>query len=219
MTRALITKLTSIVFQYNRLNPQLIGQWNIDFNPANFSQQIWTDISCWNGGRYTVVLPSQQPSTDMNRYWLLEWRKIYFRPCTPIFSFLSLFLPSPPLIPPFFWFPCSTPVSPVTPCQPHFHLLMGTPCRHQLIPVVVVFLLRFHLVAIYLILWNKFLLTICTCSDIWQPNMGFNMPSNRHILQNATHTDLVSSGNAVFHKICVTNIKLEAELKGLRYIH
>jgi hypothetical protein len=39
------------------------------------------------------------------------------------------------------------------------------------------------------------------------------------ILQSATQIDLVSSGNATFQKIWITNIKLEAELKGLRYIY
>jgi hypothetical protein len=60
--------------------------------------------------------------------------------------------------------------------------------------------------------------------------MGFNMqshPSHGHqmfpaaaagqILQSATHADLISSGNGAFQKILITNIKLEAELKGLRY--
>lgn len=187
--------------------------------------------------------PSQFLSTDMNRYQLLERRKIYSSTTQPtalnryeqilafgmeenilpsVYThiFISLSLPSfPPSHSSIFLIPMFDSSFSSDAMSAAFSSPDGNPCRHQLIPVVVVFLLRFHLVAIYLILWNKFLLTICTCSDIWQPNMGFNMPSNRHILQNATHTDLVSSGNAVFHKICVTNIKLEAELKGLRYIH
>jgi hypothetical protein len=61
-------------------------------------------------------------------------------------------------------------------------------------------------------------------TDILQPNMGFNtMPSYpshqmHQILQNASQADLVSSGNGAFQKLWITNIKLEAELKGLRYI-
>lgn len=48
--------------------------------------------------------------------------------------------------------------------------------------------------------------------------MGFNMPSHHQILQNASQADLVSSGNPAFQKLWVSNIKIEAELKGLRYI-
>ena len=44
------------------------------------------------------------------------------------------------------------------------------------------------------------------------------MPSRFQIIQNASQNDLVSSGNAAFHKIWVAKIKTEAELKGLRYI-
>lgn len=44
------------------------------------------------------------------------------------------------------------------------------------------------------------------------------MPSHHQILQNASQADLISSRNAAFHKVWITNIKIEAELKGLRYI-
>jgi hypothetical protein len=58
--------------------------------------------------------------------------------------------------------------------------------------------------------------------------MGFNTmpshpsqmtPSPNQILQCATQADLISSGNGAFQKLWIMNIKLEAELKGLRYIY
>lgn len=56
-------------------------------------------------------------------------------------------------------------------------------------------------------------------TDVLQPNMGFNtLPRPQQVLRNASQADLVSSGNPAFHKMWITNIKIEAELKGLRYI-
>jgi len=50
--------------------------------------------------------------------------------------------------------------------------------------------------------------------------MGFNnMPSRSLILQNASHAELSSSGNVAFHKLYIANIKLEAELKGLKSVY
>jgi hypothetical protein len=53
--------------------------------------------------------------------------------------------------------------------------------------------------------------------------MGFNMPgpgpSHLQILQNASQAELLSSGNSAFQKIWISNIKIEAEMKALRYIY
>ena len=74
-------KSTSIVIFQSNL--KLVAKWNIQFKLklTNSSQQIWIDI----------IFPSQQPSTDMDRYWLLKWRKICLHLCTPLLS--SFFLP------------------------------------------------------------------------------------------------------------------------------
>jgi hypothetical protein len=44
------------------------------------------------------------------------------------------------------------------------------------------------------------------------------MATHQQILHNATSADLVSAGNVAFHQISIKNIKLEAELKGLRHV-
>lgn len=57
--------------------------------------------------------------------------------------------------------------------------------------------------------------------DPYNPaSMNFNaIPSRSLILQNASHADLTSSGNLAFHKLYIANIKLDAELKGLKSAH
>lgn len=80
-----------------------------------------------------MAVPGQQPSTDLNRQWLsVEEMEENVR-VQPYYLFLSLFLPSHPLVNSFLsyyicYFPCLTPVIfRVTTYQPPFHLPMGPP--------------------------------------------------------------------------------------------